>query len=151
MSRLPRLLAALVLSTSFVACAGAGHQRVPWPDEHAAVGQDRCRVYVTREDVAAGSTRQVRVHDGEDEIGALAEGEYLCWERRPVQGLGTLTFEGVAPKLREVENVFDLPREAGSTTWFVISIPHSDRQPEIRRLSPEEGRALIGKRKPARR
>lgn len=144
-----RLLATLVLALPLAACAGPGSQRAPWPDEGAAVAADRCRVYLLREDVVAGSGRQVRVLDGEDEIGSLSEGQYLCWERKPVQGFGTLYFEGFAPKLRAVENVFDLPREAGSTTWFVVSIPHSGHQPEVRKVGADEGRALLAKRKPA--
>lgn len=145
------LLVALALALPLAACAGPGAQKVPWPDEHAAVAADRCRVYVLREDVVPGSTRQVRVLDGEDEIGTLGEGQYLCWERKPVQGVGSLYFEGFAPKLRAVENVFDLPREAGTTTWFVVSIPHSGHQPEARKVSAEEGRALLAQRKPAGR
>ena len=141
--------AVLVLTLALGACAGAGRQAVPRPDESSPVAAERCRVYVAREDVGAGSTRQVRVLDGEDEIGMLGEGQYLCYERRPVQGVGSLFFEGVAPTLREVENVFDLPREPGSTTFFVVTIPHSGRQPQIRKVSAEEGRALIAARRPA--
>jgi len=141
--------AALLLSLALAACAGPGRQAVPRPDERAPVAADRCRVYLARADVAAGSTRHVRVLDGEDEIGTLAEGEYLCYERRPVQGVGSLVFEGVAPELRSVENVFDLPRTPGSTTYFVVTIPHSGRQPEIRAVTADEGRALVAQRRPA--
>jgi hypothetical protein len=139
-----------LLALTLTACAGPGRQSVPWPDEGSAVAADRCRVYVLREDVAAGSTRQVRVLDGEDEIGTLAEGQYLCWERRPVRGIGTLLFEGFAPKLREVENVFDLPREAATTSYFLVTIPHSGHQPQARRLEVAEGAALVAQRRPAR-
>jgi len=144
-----RLLVAFLLALPLAACAGPGAQKVPWPDESAAVSADRCRVYVLREDVLSGSARQVRVLDGEDEIGTLGEGQYLCWERKPMQGVGSLFFEGIAPKLRAVENVFDLPREAGTTSWFVVSISHSGQHPEARKVSAEEGRTLLAQRKPA--
>jgi len=141
----------IALLASLAACAGAGHQSVPRPDESRAVAGDRCRVYVAREDVRAGSGRLVRVLDGDTEIGSIAEGEYLCWDRAPVRGIGGLVYEGLAPQLREVENVFDLPREPGTTSWFVIEIPHAGRQPQIRAVPADEGRALVARRKPARR
>lgn len=143
-------LLAPLLFTLVTACAGAGYQKAPRPVEGSPVPGDRCRVYVARADGTTGSIRQVRVLDVDEEIGAIAEGEYLCWDRPPVRGVGSLVYEGFAPQLRGVENVFDLPRVAGSTTWFSISIPHSGRQPQIEALSPEEGRALIARRKPAR-
>lgn len=143
-------LLALLLFTLLTACAGAGYQKAPRPAEGAPVPGDRCRVYVARADGTTGSIRQVRVLDSEVEVGAIAEDEYLCWDRLPERGIGTLVYEGFAPALRGVENVFDLPREAGSTTWFVITIPHSGRQPQVEALSPEDGRALIARRKPAR-
>ncbi|MSR62933.1 MAG: hypothetical protein EXS08_10865 [Planctomycetes bacterium] len=148
-----RSLASVVLLALLSACAGAGHQNIPRPDENSPVSSDRCRVYIARQDVAAGSVRQVRVLDGEAEIGAIAEDEYLCWERRPERGMGTLVYEGPGQNIhsRDVENVFDLPRQAGTTTWFAIEIPHSGRQPQIRQLSPLEGRALIAQRRPAKR
>ena len=146
-----RSLASVALFALLSACAGAGHQNIPRPDENSPVSSDRCRVYIARQDVAAGSVRQVRVLDGEAEIGSIAEDEYLCWERRPERGIGTLYFDGFAPALKEVENVFDLPRQAGTTTWFAIEIPHAGRQPQIKELSPLEGRALIAQRKPAPR
>lgn len=144
-----RLISSL-LALTLAACTGPGRQSVPWPDEGSAVAADRCRVYVLRENVGPGSARQVRVLDGEDEIGTLAEGQYLCWERRPVRGIGTLLFEGFAPQLREVENVFDLPREAGTTSYFLVTIPHSGHQPQARRIEAAEGAALVAQRRPAR-
>lgn len=66
-----------------------------------------------------------------------------------MRGIGTLLFEGFAPKLREVENVFDLPRE-GTTSYFLVTIPHSGHQPQARRLEVAEGAALVAQRRPAR-
>jgi hypothetical protein len=134
----------LLLTT---ACASSGYQRVPMPASDGPAA-DRCRVYVVRED-ARGSLRNVRVLDGETEIGLLEADQYLCWDRLPQRGVGTALYEGVEPKRQEVENVFDLPREPGSTGWFAVSIERTQRQPRIRALAPEEGRALVAQRQPA--
>jgi hypothetical protein len=136
---------ALLLS----ACAGAGHQRVPMPAAEASVPDDRCRVYVARADTLAGSIRNVRVFDGEDEIGVIDEGEFLCWDRRPQQGVGRIVFEGLGPKLSSVENVFDLPRAAGTTSYYAIKIVQSGHKPEIELLEGDAGPAMIAARSPA--
>lgn len=140
-------LAPLVLFLG--SCAGSGHQRVPMPALETSVPQDRCRVYVAREDTVAGSIRNVRVFDGDDEIGLIAEGEFLCWDRRPQQGVGRVVFEGLGPKLAAVENVFDLPREAGTESYYVIKIVQSGHKPVLELLAGPEGKALIEARSPA--
>lgn len=131
------------------ACAGSGHQLVPMPVTQASVLGDRCRVYVTRQDTLPGSIRNVRVFDGEDEIGIIAEGEFLCWDRRPQQGVGRVVFEGLGPKLSAVENVFDLPREGGTTSYYSIKIVQSGHKPVVELLPVAEGKALIEARSPA--
>lgn len=141
------LLALAVLTLS--ACAGSGHQRVPMPLSGSSVPNDRCRVYVAREDTTAGSLRNVRVFDGDTEIGIIHEREFLCWERKPGRGVGRLVFEGLSPDTAAVENVFDLPREPGSTGYYAIRILQSGRKPEVTLLSTEAGKALIEARSPA--
>jgi len=135
------------------ACAGPGHQNIPAPDERSPVAADRCRVYIARAEGAVGSARLVRVLDSESEVGSIAADEYLCWDRPAARGMGTLVYEGPGQNIhsRDVENVFDLPRQAGSTSYYSIEIPNSGRQPQIKLLSPDEGRALITQRKPAKR
>jgi hypothetical protein len=118
---------------------------MPSPDGPAA---DRCRVFVVREEVR-GWLRNVRILDGQTEIGLLERDHYLCWDRLPERGVGTALFEGIEPKRQEVENVFDLPREPGSTGWFALSIERAQRQPLIRALTPDQGRALVAQRRPA--
>jgi len=147
-----RSLASVALLALLPACAGAGYQNIPRPDENSPVSADRCRVYVLRSDDAVGSAHLVKVLDGEAEIGSLAADEYLCWERPPARGMGTAVYEGPGQNIhsRDVENVFDLPRQPGSTSWYSIEIEHSGRQPQVKLLSPMEGRALIAKRKPAK-
>jgi len=143
-----RFTAIALVTLLAVACAGSGSQRVPMPAPGTSVPSDRCRVYIAREDTTAGSIRNVRVFDGETEIGEIHEDEFLCWERRPERGVGRLVFEGVG-LLSAVENVFDLPREPGTVAYYGIRITREQRKPEVQRLSSEAGRALIEARSPA--
>jgi hypothetical protein len=129
------------------ACTGAGYQSVPRPAGN--VSAELCRVYIAREDTVAGSIRSVRVFDGDTEIGLIAEDEFLCWDRRPVRGVGRLFFEGVGLQ-SSVENVFDLPREPGTSSYFAIRVSREQRKPEIERVSEAAGRALMAARTPAR-
>ena len=131
------------------ACAGSGHQSVPMPLLGSSVPSDRCRVYVAREDTQAGSIRNVRVFDGDREIGVINEDEFLCWERAPGRGVGRVVFEGLSVDTAAVENVFDLPREPGASGYYAIRILHSGRKPEVARISDEAGKALIEARSPA--
>jgi len=148
MERRPFLLA-LAAALLACACTGAGYQVAPRPGEGAGVPPDRCRVYVARQDVLAGSWRGVRVYDGDEEVGVLREAEYLCWDRPAARGLGRVVFEGLGPDQKAVENVFDLPREAGATAWLAIEVEQRGHRPVVRLLSPEEGRALMAERRPA--
>lgn len=132
------------------ACAGAGQQNVAMPVAGSAIPAERCRVYLAREDSLAGSIRNVRVFDGDTEIGEIGQSEYLCWDRRAGRGVGRLVFEGASLDTQAVESVFDLPREAGSTTYVAISILHQGHKPEVETLKPEAGKALLATRKPAK-
>lgn len=151
MRTMPRRIAlALSLASLLCACATDTYQRLPNPPPDSAVPADACRVYIARLDMTAGSLGSVRVSDGDTEIGVIGEEEFLCWDRPARRGTGNAVFEGLDYRTREVENVFDLPREGGTTTWFGISVRREDRKPQIERLSSEDGRALIAKRRPAR-
>lgn len=134
---------------TLAACAGSGHQSVPMPLSGSSVPTDRCRVYVAREDTTAGSLRNVRVFDGDTEIGVIHEREFLCWDRKPGRGVGRLVFEGLSLDTAAVENVFDLPREPGTIGYYAIRIVHSGHKPEVTLLSSEAGKALIEARSPA--
>jgi hypothetical protein len=61
-----------------------------------------------------------------------------------------LFFEGASLDTQSVESVFDLPREPGSTNYFVIHVTHQGHKPEVDALSSEAGKALIAKRSPAK-
>jgi hypothetical protein len=113
------------------------------------VPADACRVYLARKDTVQGSIRSVRVFDGDMEIGLLGENEYLVWDRKPVRMACRLVFEGVSLDTAEVESLFDLPREPGTTTYFAIHIIQKGHKPEIERLTEEKGRELISERSPA--
>jgi len=145
-----RSLLLAALTAGLAACGGTAYQRVPSPPPGAPVAAEACRVYIARLDVLAGSGRKVRVFDDDTEIGVLGEHEYLCWDRPAGRGVGSAVFEGIDFRTREVENVFDLPREGGTTTYYGLSVNREDRQPRIERLSEADGRALIAKRRPAR-
>jgi hypothetical protein len=146
---LPPRSTAAFLALFLVACAGSGHQRIPMPPLGSSVPADRCRVFVAREDTPAGSLRNIRVFDGETEVGVIDEGEFLCWERRPQRGVGRVVFEGLSPDTRAVESVFDLLREAGAVGYYSIRILHSGHKPEVTPLREDEGKALVARRKPA--
>jgi hypothetical protein len=141
---------ALALLLVCVACAGAGQQSVPMPAAESAIPAERCRVYLAREDSLPGSLRNVRVFDGDTEIGEIGQSEYLCWDRRAGRGVGRLVFEGASLDTQAVESIFDLPREAGSTTYIGISILHQGHKPEVETLKSEAGKALIATRTPAK-
>ncbi|HEX6885967.1 MAG TPA: hypothetical protein VF530_21515 [Planctomycetota bacterium] len=146
-----RSLLLAVMTGLLAACGGAAHQRVPAPPPGAPVAASTCRVYLARQDVVAGSWRNVRVFDDDTEIGVLGEHEYLCWDRPAGRGVGSAVFEGIDFRTREVENVFDLPREGGTTAYYGLTVNREDRQPRIERLSEADGRALIAQRRPAKR
>jgi hypothetical protein len=139
------ILAALVLATG---CKAPSFQQVPRPDEHGPVGPQRCRVYLMRADDLQESLRNVRILDDGVEIGRIGGKEYLCWDRPAKMSVGQAIYEGLDPSYGKVENVFELPREAGTTTWLCVRIGKL-KKPEIVPISPEEGRALIAERKPA--
>lgn len=142
-------VATLIALGSLAACAGSAYQRVPSPAPGSPVAASACRVYIARQDVLAGSGRPVRVYDDDTEIGVLGEHEYLCWDRPAERGVGSAIFEGIDSHTREVEHVFDLPREGGSTAYYGITVRRADRQPQVERLTEADGRALIAKRRPA--
>ena len=150
MKTILRLAASAACATVIAcACSSPGYQRADMPPVAAPVALGKCRVYVARE-AGVGGWRPVRVFEGPIEIGVIASDEYLCWDRTSnARGTGRVIFEGLDPSIGDVENVFDLPRDGGSTTYFGIRISLDTRQPVIEKLSTEDGQAMIAKRKPA--
>ncbi len=128
------------------ACKAPSSQHVARPDEHAAVASNACRVYLTRAEDFRSSVRSISIIDSGVTIGRISGNEYLCWDRPATQGVGQAFYEGFDPDYGNVENVFDLPRDAGATAFLCVKIGEL-KKPEIVRLSPEEGKALIAKRR----
>ncbi len=144
-----RLLSAAASALLAAACASVTTQSVPLPDPASVVAADLCRVYVLREGELIGSLKDVRIYDGEREVGSLTEGGFLCWDRRAIRGVGRAVFAGYTLDGGPVESVFDLPRQGGSTSWLVISLRSGDRKPQIQAVDEKHGRELVGARKPA--
>jgi hypothetical protein len=130
------------------ACSAPPFQNAPRPNETGPVAADRARVYLARSDDAKDMFRAVRIIEDGVVIGRIGGDEYLCWDRPLTMGVGQAFYEALDPGYGDVENVFELPRGGGTTTWLVVRLGKL-RKPEIAPLSPEEGRALIAKRKPA--
>jgi len=137
------------LSLLLTACAAPTWQVVPVPDPGSAVPPTACRVVLVREGKLVGRVREVRVYDNGEDIGALGEKGYLCWDRAPGRGVGRVVFAGYDLDGGPVENVFDLPREGGTIGWFAIRLRREDRKPMVEAVTPQEGQALIAERKPA--
>jgi hypothetical protein len=146
-ARIPRL-AWLACSLALAACSSESYQRTPQPGAGSPIAPGACRVYVLRE---AGSTAfgSVTVFDQGEEIGKVAEHEYVVWDRPAERGVGRIVFE-VGPDRHTTENVFDLPREAGTTSWFALRIAFQGRKPEVVKLEAKEGTALVAESNAAR-
>ena len=143
----PALACALLLLVA--ACAATSWQAVPRPDPDDPIPDGWARVVVVRDFGFIGGVRAVRIWDEAREIGVIGEDGYLIWDRQARRGVGRAEFEGYVLDGGPVENVFDMPRESGTTTWAVLRLTQGERKPVAEVVSPEEGRALIAKRKPA--
>jgi hypothetical protein len=145
----PTFVASLFL-TGLCACAGSGHQKVPMPAQNVAVSRaDVCRIYVLRSSDARGSLRNIRVYDGDTEIGTIDSDEYLCWERPPGKSLVRLYYEGVGIGVGEQEGLLDHRGDAGQRYVYSIELSYPDRQPKWTLLSPQDANAILAERKPA--
>jgi len=140
------------------ACGSAAYQTRPLPSQEVEVSRpDLARIYVVREGQIRGKLWGLRVEDSDEDIGALDQGDYLCWERAPGRTLLTIVFEGPPLEGGEREALFSLDAEAGHAYYLVI---HIDRraesvelqarsgQPDIELVSADAGRALVHERRP---
>ena len=138
------LLAALVL-----ACAAESYQKVPRPDLSLDVSRPGvARVYVVRDDQIRGSIRSIRVYESQKEIGSIAPGDYLCWERQPGRSLLKLIYEGPVIDGGEHEALLDLELAAGQTGYCVIHLDSTGKP--VAQLHPaDEAVGLLESRAPA--
>mgnify|MGYP001829065181 CR=1 FL=1 len=144
-----RLAVAAALLPLTLACTASTWQVVPRPDVDAPIPPGHARVVVVREFGFVGGLREVRILDEGREIGVIGPSGYLVWDRVADRGVGRAIFSGYVLDGGEVENVFDMPREAGSTTWAVLRLRSGDRKPVAEAVSDKEGRELIASRDPA--
>jgi hypothetical protein len=143
-----RPLARLACALALAACSSESYQLTPQPRPDAPLAPGACRVYVLREPGSTGFG-SVTVFDQEQEIGKVAEREYVVWDRPAQRGVGRVVFE-VSADRHTTENVFDLPREAGTTSWYTLRIVFQGRKPEIVKLDAKDGAALVAESTPAR-
>jgi len=143
-----RLAATSALVSLLTACSATSWQVVPPPAPDDPIPAGCARVIVVRDFGFVGGLREVRIWDEERQIGVLGSEGYLIWDRIARRGVGRAEFEGYVLDGGPVENVFDMPREAGTTTWAVLRLRSGDRKPVAEVVSPQEGRELIAERKP---
>ena len=138
------LLAALGLS-----CAAESYQKVPRPDLSVDVtAPSVARVYVVRDDQVRGKIRSIRVYDGQKEIGTIAPGAFLCWERQPGRSVMKLVYEGPVVDGGEKEALVDLPLTAGQVSYCIVRVD-SKGKPVAGLHSADEAVGLIESRSPA--
>ena len=152
------LASTVLLAALLGACATASYQKPPLPPQNVEVSRpDVARVYLMREGQLRGKVRGVRVEEGDHEIGALDQNDFLCWERAPGRSLIAVKFESGLMEGGDHEALFKLDAEAGRAYYLVVHVDrHSDKpelspragQPEIEAVAADEGRALVKARRP---
>jgi len=144
-----RHAALLPLLLVLAACAGPSGQKTPLPDQQVVVtSPELTRIYCVREEPVVGFySGEIRVLDGSKEVGHLNAGTFLCWERKAGRTLGHATYESNMPTLGNLDGLADFNCEAGKAYYFNISVRKGDGKPVVERLSAEEGKALVAKRK----
>jgi hypothetical protein len=151
----PRQLALAFLSVAALAsaCSAPSGQLVPMPSQDVELSRpELCRIYVARSSQPMGALREMRVFDGDTEIGSVDGGEYLCWERTPGRIVVRALYEGPALDRGEQEEMFDLQAEAGGVYYFTVELAKTSDMttggekrgsPQLVALSRERGRELL--------
>ncbi|MCU0724063.1 MAG: DUF2846 domain-containing protein [Planctomycetes bacterium] len=146
-----RLCALVCLAAVFTACASGSWQRLPLPDQDTTLSDPtKARVYIGRANQTFGKAWMVRIIDNGAEIGEVAQGEYLCYERAP----GLARFEVILDRAVIAggikETVTSLTCEAGKT--YYCGLYFDDRpgkEIEMRVLSEAQGAAAVRELTPA--
>src|SRR5262245_21876750 len=129
----------VLLGALLGACATASYQTRPMPPQNVEVSRPEvARVYLMREGQMRGKVRSVRVEDGDTDIGALDQNEFLCWERAPGRTLITVNYEG--GPFEGGQALESLDAEAGHAYYLVV---HLDRHSDKPELSPRGGQPEI--------
>ena len=131
------LSAAAALALLASSCRGtSSYQSLPMPPQDVAVSRpDLARIYVMREGQARGRVRAVRVEDGDREIGALDQDEYLCWERAPGRTLLSFFYEGARIDGGDLEGIYSLDAAPGGVYYLTVHIDRLADAPELRARS----------------
>jgi len=140
---------ALLSAALCFSCAAESYQKVPRPDLSLDVSAPSvARVYVVRDGQVRGKIRSIRVHDGQKEIGTIAPGDFLCWERQPGRSVMKLVYVGPVIDGGEQETLLDLPLSAGQVAYCLIHIDSKGKP--VAQLHPaDEAVGLIESRSPA--
>lgn len=143
-------LAAPLLCAVAASCSVDSYQRVPMPAQNVSVtNANVARIYVVRDDTTLVQKKEVRILDGDDEIGTLTSKTYLCWERPAGRRLGRAFYESLDPSRGRLDGVWDINCEPGQTYYFNVRVGKEDGRPSVELVEEEEGRRLVAERKPA--
>ncbi len=158
--RILRVLAGVCLGAGLLACAADSYQRVPLPSQTVELADPaHCRVYVARSSQVRGAIRELRVYDGDTEIGCLGPGDYLCWERAPGRSLLRVVYEGPEIDRGDLEELQDFSAGAGEVRYFAVTLKRGGEDvvafgkktgsPLLQPLTAQEGRKLVSECDPA--
>ncbi len=135
------LVLVLVVASLASSAASGSWQRVPLPDPEVAVSDPaKARVYIGRANQTFGEMWMVRIIDNGQEIGEVAQGEYLCYERAP----GLARFEVILDRAVIAggvkQAVSSLRCEAGKAYYCALYFDdRPGREIEMRVLSEAQG------------
>jgi hypothetical protein len=158
--RIPVRLALVLAATALVsACGAPSQQLVPLPPQDVELSRpELCRIYVIRSSQPMGAVREMRVFDGDTEIGSVGSGEYVCWERTPGRTLLRALYEGPTIDRGDQDDMVDLQAEAGTVHYFTVelektsdmsSLGEKRGSPQLVAMSRERGRELLAGSGPA--
>jgi len=117
-----------------------------------AANSEKVRIYVMRTSVV-GCAIPIRIKDGDQLIGELERGRYLCWEREPGETVISSITKIYDVFVDDVADQLKLQAEKGSTYYillkprmgFLFIRPHN--YPRL--LTKEAGEKILSKCKPA--
>ena len=143
-NRLVRTFSTALLAALLGSCASySSYQSVPMPDQSVELEQaSKSRLYVIRADQVVWQRAPLLVYDGEELLGKLRPGAYLCWERDPARFLGRLILD--RPKMEgAVEQLYDVKLEAGDVRYVRVSFNNGPDLLVTEQLDSEAGKALV--------